>query len=71
MSDRFAEGLQNPLAEQADVVDVVEQSVDVPLVEGSDDVVEPDLTDVTWETDPADALEQRLEVPLDDERDPD
>ena len=63
MSDPITAAVPMPSAEDADLA---EQRREVPVVESVD---EPDLSDVSWETDPADAVEQRLEVGFDDGHD--
>jgi len=65
MSDPITAAVPMPSAEDADLA---EQRREVPVVESVD---EPDLSDVSWETDPADAVEQRLEIGFDDGRDQD
>ena len=65
MSDPITAGVTMPSAEEADLA---EQRLEASIVESVD---EPDLSDLSWETDPADAVEQRLEVGFDDGHDPD
>jgi hypothetical protein len=65
MSDPITAGTPMPSAADADLA---EQRLEVPAVESAD---EPDLADVSWEADLADAVEQRLEVGFDDGHDQD
>jgi hypothetical protein len=63
MSDPITTGLSLPLAEAADLA---EQGQEATV---DDAVLEPDLADLPLESDPADVVEQRLEVGYDDEHD--
>jgi hypothetical protein len=62
MSDPITTGPSVPLAEVADLAEQARDAVD-------DDVADPDLADLPFESDPADVVEQRLEVGYDDDRD--
>ena len=63
MSDPISTGLDLPAAEAADLVEQAQTA-------GADaDALEPDLDDLSFESDPADVVEQRLEVGYDDGHD--
>ena len=65
MSDPVTAGLVLPSAAEGDLA---EQHLDAVA---PDDADVPDMSDITWDSDPADALEQRLEVGVDDGHDQD
>lgn len=64
MSDPITTGPSMPLAEAADLAEQAQDAVP--------DVVDaPDLAELAFESDPADVVEQRLEVGFEDDRDGD
>jgi hypothetical protein len=64
MSDPITTGPSMPLAEAADLAEQARDAV-------PDVVGDPDLGELAFESDPADVVEQRLEVGFDDGRDGD